>query len=115
VERRQVVGMWVGGTVAAVGSMAILGMLTDYKDKSDAISVLIMAGLMIGLGGRSWWNNNRRLKSTRRALLFLTQPCQSTLHLNVLTVQLQQLTIDVPLKDKVSSALAQSALPAAGR
>ncbi len=116
IERRQTVGMWVGGSFATLGIVAILGMLKNYDgNKSNAIGGAITVVLMLGLGGRAWWTNYRRLPSTRRALLFLTQACRSTLHLNMLTVQLQQLSIQVPLKDKQAIALAQTALPAASR
>ena len=114
VERQQVIKMWVGGSFATLGIVALLGMLTNAgKHQSNLTSGAIMAVLMFGLGSRAWWANFRKLTTTRRALLFLTQPCHSTLQLHVLTVRLQQLTIDVPLTDKVATALAQHGLAAA--
>ena len=101
---------------ATLGIFAVLGMSKSFdSNKSGAVGGAIAAVLMLGLGGPSWWTNYRRLTTTRRALLFLTQPCQSTLHLNVLTVQLQQLSIQIPLKDKQAIALAQLVLPATGK
>ena len=112
VERRQSIGLWVGGSFATLGLFAILGMLKslDWNEPGASGGVTAVV-LMLGFGSRTWWLNLRRLKATRRALLFLTQPCKSTLHQHLLTVQLQQLVVFVPLTGKVATALAQRALP----
>ncbi len=109
IARRQTFFMWFGGVWAAVGVLAVIGLLSKnpWKNGAEATGGLVAIGLMLGLGGRAWWRNRRRLPTTQRALLFLSQHCQAGLRLNTLTVQLEQLTIDVPLSDKAAAALAQ--------
>jgi hypothetical protein len=109
--RRQTFFMWFGGLWAILGVFAIIGLASKnpWKNGTEASGGLVAVGLMLGLGGRAWWRNRRRLATTQRALLFLSQHCQAGLRMNTLTVQLEQLTIDMPLPDKAAAALAQRA------
>ena len=112
VQRQQAIEMWGGGIFATVGLIAILAAAraVDWNNV-NTISLIMGPAFAIWFGATTCWTNHRLLKNTSRARLFLAQPCRSTVHMKVLTVQLQQLTVEVPLKGKIATTLAKTVLP----